>query len=184
MAASAIIETPRLRIVSFCEDYLTEGYVAWLNDKELTQFSQQRFRQHTLDSCRNYMKSFVDSPHYFWAIVARDEELGHIGNINAYVDKNHQVADVGIIIGERRAHGTGMATEAWSAVCRFLLNDANIRKVTAGTLSCNLPMLRIMEKTGMVDDGRRTKQQLCHGVAVDVVHMAIFKSNELREFEA
>ncbi len=78
---------------------------------------------HTLESCRDYRQSFADTSNHFWAIIAHDAALGHIGNINAYVDVENSVADVGIMIGERSAWGQGYGTEAWQAVCNYLLKE-------------------------------------------------------------
>ncbi|HEV2145971.1 MAG TPA: GNAT family N-acetyltransferase [Longimicrobiaceae bacterium] len=169
-----MIETPRLRIEPFTDEHLTERYVGWLNDPEVVRYSDQRQRAHTLESCRAYMESFRGTPHHFWAIVARDPALGHIGNVNAYVAEEHRVADVGILVGERGAWGAGFGTEAWIAVCDHLLRAGGMRKVTAGTLEVNRPMLVVMQRAGMVPDGRRVRQSLFEGREVDVVHAALF----------
>jgi len=177
MAESPVLETPRLRVVSFREEFLTPRYVAWLNDRKVVRYSEQRFRTHTLESCRAYWQSFNNTPNYFWAIVARDPMLRHIGNINAFVTEFHRVADIGIVIGEEKVWGKGYGTEAWRAVCEFLLNEDGIRKVTAGTLAVNEGMLRIMRKIGMAEEGRRVRQCLFEGQEVDVVYAALFKEN-------
>jgi RimJ/RimL family protein N-acetyltransferase len=182
MATSPIIETPRLRIESFAERHLSARYVGWLNQPELTKFSEQRHRRHTLESCRAYLESFRDPPNYFWALIARDQNLGHIGNMNAYVDLSHSVADVGILIGELAAQGKGYATEAWLGVCDYLLRQAGLRKVTAGTIAPNLAMLAVMRKTGMVEDGRRIRQCLWNGQEVDILHAALFREEWLQRF--
>jgi [ribosomal protein S5]-alanine N-acetyltransferase len=175
MVKSRIIETARLRILPFSEEYLTPRYVSWLNDPEVVRYSEQRHRVHTLESCREYMKSFVDTPNYFWAMVTKNNELGHIGNMSAYVDLNNSVADLGILIGERSAWRKGYGSEAWIAVCRYLLQETDIRKVTAGTLSANSAMLRVMRHVGMVEDGRRIRHCLFEDSEVDVVHGALFR---------
>ena len=183
MASSPALQTPRLRVEPFTvEQHLTPKYVAWLNDPETTRFSEQRRRQHTLESCRAYAASFEEGPNYFWAAVAEDAALGHVGNLNAYVNPAHQTADVGILIGEKAAQGRGYATEAWIAVCDYLLRTAGIRKVTAGTLSVNVPMLRLMERAGMQPDGRRVRQHLWNGQEVDVVHAALFRDAWIERF--
>ena len=175
MAQSPTIETPRLRIVPFSEKYLTPVYVSWLNDPEVVRYSEQRHREHTLESCRQYWQSFADTPNFFWAITAVDPMIGHIGNINAYVDTMNSVADVGIMIGNRTVWGKGYGLEAWIAVCNYLLNEEGMRKVTAGTLATNKGMLRIMERSGMTVDGRRIRHALIEGVEVDVVYAALFE---------
>jgi len=177
MAKSRIITTDRLKIISFNESYLSARYVNWLNDPEVVRNSEQRHRKHTLESCRQYWQSFTGSPNFFWAITAVDPMIGHIGNITAYIDTVNSVADVGIMIGDRTVWGKGYGLDAWRTVCSYLLNEHGMRKVTAGTLATNEGMLRIMERSGMVADGRRIRQALVDGVEVDIVHFALFRSS-------
>jgi ribosomal-protein-alanine N-acetyltransferase len=178
MADGEVIKTERLRIVPFSEVYLSPRYVSWLNDPEVVRYSEQRHKNHTLETCREYWQSFKDSPHFFWAITTIEGESEHIGNISAYIDEYNFNANVGILIGERGVWGKGYGLEAWMAVCHHLIHDLGIRKVAAGTLAVNKGMLRIMEKSGMVADGRWIRHCLVGGKEVDVVFAALF-SNEL-----
>ena len=178
MAFSREIRTERLLITPFGEGHLTDRYMGWLNDKELMCYSEQRHRQHTLDSCREYLRSFNDTPHYFWAIEEQRHGWGHIGNINAYVDRNNMGADIGILIGEPKAQKKGYGLEAWKRVCRFLLTDYGMRKISAGTMTANLPMIHLMERAGMIPDGIRKRHYLLEGHEVDIVHMALFRKTE------
>jgi ribosomal-protein-alanine N-acetyltransferase len=175
MVEGKVIETQRLRIVPFSEAYLISRYVNWLLDPEVVRYSEQRHRNHTLETCRHYWQSFQDSPHFFWAITALDRESEHIGNINAYIDAPNSTASVGIMIGERRVWGKGYGLEAWVAVCHYLMYDMGIRKITAGTLAVNTGMLRIMEKAGMVADGRWLRHCLVDGQEVDIIFAAFFR---------
>jgi RimJ/RimL family protein N-acetyltransferase len=175
MAHSPAIQTRRLVITPFAEWHLTDRYVAWLNDHELMRYSEQRHKTHTLASCRAYWRSFVDTPNYFWAIEETTKGLGHIGNINAYVDQNNGLADLGILIGSPQAKGQGYGQEAWAGVCDFLFQEIGLRKITAGTLALNRAMLMLASKVGMVEDGVRRRHYLCDGVEVDVVYLALFR---------
>ena len=174
MATSHILETPRLRLEPFAERHLSTRYVAWLNDPQVVRYSEQRFQTHTLESCRAYWQSYVDTPHCFWAIIAKEGALGHIGNINAYIEPNHGVADLGILIGERHALRQGFGSEAWSAVCAYLFSSGTARKISAGCLAANLPMTSIMKRAGMVPDGVRLDHYLFDGKPMDIVHSALF----------
>jgi RimJ/RimL family protein N-acetyltransferase len=182
MAISNVIETPRLRIEPYSAARLTERYVRWLNDPLLMRYSEHRHRSHTIESCRDYMRSFEGTPNYFWAVVAHDENLGHIGNMNAYVDTLHSVADVGILIAEASARGQGFATEAWLGGCDYLLRVAGIRKVTAGTIEPNAAMLKVMERSGMAEDGRRIRHYLWNGQEVDIIYAALFRTDWLQNY--
>lgn len=175
--AGPVIETDRCWLCPFSAEHLTERYVGWLNDPDVVRHSEQRHRRHSLESCRAYMTSFEGSAHYFMAIVAKDAALGHIGNMNAYVDSPNGVADVGILVGEKRVWGQGYGSEAWIAFTRFLLTDAGLRKVTAGTLATNGGMLGIMRRAGMEIEATRRRQALVDGRETDVVYAALFSES-------
>jgi len=172
------IPTRRLLITPFSERHLTDRYVGWLNDKELMRYSEQRHRVHTFDSCRAYWKSFKSTPHYFWAIETLGSDATHIGNINGYISETNSIADIGILVGgtsENSYRNIGYGVEAWVAVCDFVFSKLKIRKISAGTMSINTPMLRLMSRVGMVPDGERARHYLCGGNEVDIVYAAFFR---------
>lgn len=174
MAARDVLTTPRLRLEPFDERDLSDRYVGWLNDPDVVRYSEQRHRRHTLDSCRAFVDSFRDSADMLWAIRHKALEPPHVGNIAAYIDVHNGIADVTILLGERRVWGQGVGLEAWRAVCDYLLKQADVRKVTAGTLASNHAMLSIMRRSGMTHDGRRTAHYLVDGQPVDLVYAALF----------
>lgn len=138
------------------------------------RYSEQRHIRHTPESSRLYLKSFEGTSNYFWAIEEVKTGLGHIGNMNAYVDKRNLVADLGILIGDNKARLKGYGLEAWLGVIHFLFRKKWMRKVTAGTLSIKIPMLKLMESARMIDDGLRARHYLLDGMEVDVVSKALF----------
>lgn len=170
---NGVIETTRLRLEPFCEQFLTSQYVGWLNDPEVTAFSNQRFSTHSLDSCRSYVESFEGSKNWLWAII-RKSDSQHIGNLCATIESEHGVADLSILIGERSCWGGGFGREAWQAGIDFLFNELGMRKVTGGTLACNHGMLRVMAKCGMEEEGRRLRHYIVDGKEVDIVYFGIF----------
>lgn len=174
MAHSRPLDTPRLTLEPFAERHLSDRYVGWLNDPEVVRFSEQRHRTHSRESAAAYLRSFEGTPHYFWAVLTRDAQPVHIGNINAYVDPVNGVADIGVLIGDKTVWGCGYGGEAWIAICRFLL-DSGLRKVTGGTLASNLGMMAIMRRAGMSPDGVRRRHAVVDGEPVDMVHMALFR---------
>jgi ribosomal-protein-alanine N-acetyltransferase len=174
MADSRVLRTARLELQPFQTDHLTTRYVSWMNDKATLRYSEQRHRAHTLDTCRSYAGSFVHSPSFFWAIIALDPPLGHVGNMTATVDPNNRIADLAILIGDAKARGRGLGLDAWKCACHYLIAEARMRKVTAGTMSVNTPMLRIMSASAMIEEGRRRGDFLFEGKPVDRVMAALF----------
>ena len=58
-------------------------------------------------------------------------------------------ADLGILIGERKECGKGYGGEALGLVLKMLLQDATIRKITAGAMSENKGMIKLACGCGM-----------------------------------
>jgi len=172
MADAPTLETPRLILKAFSDDLISARYVGWLNDADVVRYSEQRHREHSLDSCRHFVHSFDDGPNHLWAIIETEKGLGHIGNINTAVDAANKVADIAILIGEKQAWGTGLGFEAWTAVVDHLLGAGGMRKVTAGCIADNKGMLAVMEKSGMTEEGRRQGYFILDGKPVDMVMVA------------
>lgn len=167
---------PSGRLVSlspFGPGDLTDAYIGWLNDAEVTRFSNQRFVRHDRASCTAYLASFAGTPNLFLS-VKRLTDMAPVGTITVYRNIHHGTADVGIMIGERACWGGGYGQDAWSTVINWLLSDVGLRKVTAGTLADNIGMVRLMQRSGMVCEGIRRGQELLDGVPCDVVLYARF----------
>ena len=170
------LESKRLRIVPFIEEFLSLRYVGWLNDKNVVRYSEQRHRTHTLDTCMEYYRSFDASPHYFGAIILKGCPDEHIGNVTVLIDAPNQVADLAIMIGETKYWGQHIGSEAWSLLVTELLTKQRIRKIIAGTMAINAGMVAIMKRNGMREEARRRGQFLWEGQEVDMVLGSIFST--------
>ncbi|MEL6529457.1 MAG: GNAT family N-acetyltransferase [Pseudomonadota bacterium] len=152
---------------------ITEDYIGWLNDPEVTRFSNQRFRTHSRESCADYLASFAGTRNLF--VSVRDKTSGApIGTMTAYRNLYHGTCDVGIMIGARDYWGGGYGQEAWNLMTDWLITIAGVRKLTAGCLAANGGMVKLMERSGMVPDGIRKAQELVDGEPIDIVHYAKF----------
>ena len=167
------LTTPRLRLRPFQPDDITAAYLGWLNDPEVTRFSNQRFRQHTAESSAAYLASFVDTANSF-LLIEQSSEGRPIGTATVYRSPQHGTADMGLMVGERRCWGQGYGREAWQAVLEALLAEAGMRKVTGGTARPNQAMVRIMEQSGMELEAVRARQELIEGQPVDLLYYARF----------
>ena len=158
----------------FAESDLSDTYVGWLNDPEVVKYSNQRFKAHSLASCRAYFESFAGSDNLFLAICLADGRM--VGTMTVYRAMMHGTADVGIMLGDRTIWGQGVGQKAWSMVIDWLLGLGDIRKVTAGTLGCNSGMLLLMQRAGMQQEAVRRAQEIVDGVAQDVIYYARFRN--------
>ena len=180
MPTNFILESKRLTVMPFTEEFLTERYVSWLNDPEVVRYSSQRFKKHTIETCRQYVKSFEGTPNGFWVILAKDKKLGAIGTMTSYVNIHDVVVDIGILIGEKSIWGQSYGLEAWVTLCHEFLHHRKVRKITAGTLFVNQGMLNIMKKSGMREDGLRKKQCMIDGKEIDMIYAAFFQGDTVK----
>ena len=83
----------------FDYSFITNEYINWLNNPELTKYSEQRHLKHTFESCKEYCEAFHNSTNFLFAIID-SESNEHVGNINAYIDIYNGTADMGILVGK------------------------------------------------------------------------------------
>ena len=168
-----ILVTPRLRLRPFQSADINSTYLTWLNDLEVTRFSNQRFIEHTIDRCADYLSHFERCGNNF-LLIEKSQDQMPIGTATVYRKSQHGTAEIGLMVGERRCWGQGYGREAWQAVLEALLAEEGMRKVTGGTARPNRAMVRIMEQSGMELEAVRADQELIEGNPVDLLYYARF----------
>lgn len=157
----------------FTEDNITPAYIDWLNDPRVTQFSNQRFHRHDKASSEAYLKTFMSSHNLFISVHERVEGRA-IGTMTAFINRYHNTADIGLLIGTPDSWGKGYGQDAWNTLGDWLLNTVKIRKLTAGAATGNNGMVRVMERFGMQHEATRYAQELIDNTPHDLVYYAKF----------
>jgi ribosomal-protein-alanine N-acetyltransferase len=160
-------------IQSFSTHDVTLEYVSWLNDPQVVRFSNQRFRQHSLQSCLEYVASFDGAPNHFLKICRLEDGL-MVGTMTVYAAVPHGTVDVGIMVGNRNAWGHGLGQDAWNTLLNWLLKEGGVRKVTGGAMRCNQAMVRIMLRSGMDLEAVRPNQEMFEGTPQDLLYFGRF----------
>ena len=138
--------TDRCELRPYYAGSVTDQHVKWLNDPEVVQFSEQRHRTHTLISVIDYVNDMASSKDaILWGIYA--PKL--IGTISAHIDSPNRIANLGIMIGDKKFWRKGYGREAWQRVCEYLFTERDIRKIEAGCHYENRAMRTLALKTGM-----------------------------------
>lgn len=164
----------RTILTPFAESDVTEEYLGWLRDPEVVRFSNQRFRQHDSNTCLKYLRSFDGTENMFLAVRVRGGGKV-VGTITAYVSPTHGTADLGILLGDQAYWGRGLGLDAWMTLMSFLFEKRGLRKVTGGTVRCNVGMIKIMERSGMHLEAVRVRQEVIEGEAQDILYFAKFR---------
>ncbi len=99
-----------------------------------------------METVESFIKSYNDPHFYGWGIVHKGKMIGTIGAYDYDADRSW--IEIGTSIG-KASWGKGFATEAVTAVLRYLTEHENIKTVSAWCASDNIGSRKAMEKAGM-----------------------------------
>lgn len=173
VSRNPVLTGKRLKVRTFVQEDISDAYIGWLRDPEVTRYSNQRFRRHDDASSKSYFDSFANS-HNRFLLIEKLEDESALGTLTVYVAPPHGTADIGIMVGEKSVWGRGYGQEAWDLVVEWLMGEASIRKITAGTLALNKGMVRLLERSGMHLEATRYGQEVVDGQPADIVYYARF----------
>jgi RimJ/RimL family protein N-acetyltransferase len=129
---------------------------------------------------RSFVRMFIEwslvvpRKKYQFAIVLKDEKR-LIGNCGIRMQTAHaQVADIGYEIG-RHDWGQGYATEAALALLAFGFNQLHLHRIWAYCIAENIASARVLEKIGMVYEGRQREDEYMKNRWWDTLHYAILE---------
>jgi len=156
------------------EQDVTERYIAWMNDPEVTRFMGWRAFPSSAQEILDYVRNKKRGESLFLALIVRAGEK-HIGNLHlGPIDWVHRRAELSMMIGDTSAWGKGYMTEAFTLVIRHAFTTLNLNKLKAGTDSENAPSVKVFRKTGWVEEGRLRRETFREGAYRDVIQFARF----------
>ena len=159
-------------------EHVGPDYHAWLNDPDVVRFTESRFRAHTLDDIRAYVKAVnASKTDHMWRILCDGR---HVGNVKlASVNLRHRRAALSLLIGDRNVWGQGVATQAIRlATAEGFRRYDDLHKIFAGFYAANVSSIRAFEKAGYVVEATLRGNRCLDGEMVDEVLMARFRSDE------
>jgi RimJ/RimL family protein N-acetyltransferase len=144
------------RLVPFREEFISDRYVAWLNDPDVNRYLEVRQSPQTLESVRSYVRSFQgNNQKLLWGVFSGDDLIGTTSLIN--ISSFHGSADVGIMIGAKASWGSGIGGEVIGLVAEFAFSDLKLRRLAAGSYSVNHGMNTVFQRLGFMQEGIRRK---------------------------
>jgi ribosomal-protein-alanine N-acetyltransferase len=154
--------TPRLILRKYQLDDANDMFINYLADERVALFmSWQAYR--SIDEVYAFLaekpKLYESNSTYDWAIEHEGEV---IGGISAYSisEKNHS-CEFGYCIGNA-FWNMGLASEAAYAVINFLFQEVQLHRITATHDVENPASGKVMQKCGMVCEGRFREHYLRH----------------------
>jgi len=133
---------------------ISESYVEWLNDYEVTKFTEQKYFRHTLESTKTFVSQKYNSEGDLLFGIFFDGT--HIGNIKlGPIRFEHMTAQVSYFIGEKKFWGKGIASKCVKAVVHFAVTELGLKKINAGYYENNIGSAKVLEKCGFVVEGNK-----------------------------
>ena len=154
------IQTENLYLRTLQPEDATLIYLGWLSDPAINAYLEVRFAPpksvHDLASMIVHSKL---SSHTLMLGIFLQDESRHIGNIKlGPIDWNHQVADMGFLIGDIEQWGKGYASQSIALLADYGFSHLGLAKITAGCYAENEGSCRALLKAGFVLEGRRLSQ--------------------------
>ena len=93
---------------------VSDEYINWMNDYEITKLTEQRFLKHTKKSTIKFVNEMKKSKiEYLFGIFYVKKNKTHIGNIKlGPINNYHKFAEISYLIGDTNFQNRGFATEA------------------------------------------------------------------------
>jgi [ribosomal protein S5]-alanine N-acetyltransferase len=174
-----VLESERLLLKPLSSDYLSDAYLAWMNDPNVNVYLETPV-PYTAGQLQTFLENVDRSNILFWAIVDKATDK-HIGNLKIDpVNKRHGFAEYGILLGDKMYHGKGYAREASELAIRYCFDELQLRKITLGVVAQNIAAVKLYEKMGFVTEGTYREHGYYNNQWCDVLRMALFNPGRQR----
>jgi ribosomal-protein-alanine N-acetyltransferase len=156
-------------------------YLFWLKDPLVVKYlgRPEYFESVELSELEAYHKEVKANKHIHFFAVYYLPDNKFIGTAKIALSNSfnnvYDIGDIGIMIGDRSSWGKGLAKKILSTVCRYAFEELSVRKLTAGAISRNVPVVKAFESIGFVVEGVLKKKIFLDDMYMDHVLMGCFK---------
>jgi len=117
----------------------------------------------------------------YFGIVHGDKLVGRVQL--ALIDREQRRASVGIVIGDRRVWGKGVARRALQMMYDYAFTVENLERLYAEVYGFNIRSLRMVPRTGMQPEGILRGHELHNGTRQDVHMFGLLRDEFYRQYE-
>jgi RimJ/RimL family protein N-acetyltransferase len=122
----------------------TKQWVKWLNDKEITKFSEQRLKKHTVKSQKKFLLGKIKAENSkLFQIFYKNQFVGLVEL--GFIDRFHKICEVMYFLGNKNYWGKKIATTAVSLAIKYAFKNLGMHKVYAGTYGKNKSSQKVLK---------------------------------------
>lgn len=113
-----------------------------------------------------------DTEGYYWSIETHEHVTIGTVSLTEY-NKYHEVAELGIMIGNKEYWGKGVGTEVVQSLVTYAFSNLHVTRINAEVEDGNDPMVRVLKNVGFAEDGIFESARLKKGRRILVRHFGI-----------
>jgi len=152
---------------------VTNEYVKWISDPEITRYSQNRLRTFTLEGQKKYVKDMLDSDcHYLYGLFHHQLHIGNL--LFGPIDWFNKLCDVRIVIGYKKYWGKGIMYNLGTKGIENTFKDYPLFKLCITVRANNLPSIFCAKKFGFVKEGIRKSHLIFEDSRIDLIEYGVF----------
>ncbi len=159
---------------SLRESDIDGAYTTWFEDQDVNKYNSHGKFFKSRSYFQDYLNGLNSESQVAWAICHRND--GHIGNIALqkinFINRN---ADYGILMGDKRHWGKGVAYEASRRLILHGFCKLNLERIYCATAATNESMRNLAKKLGMTEEGCRRAHLYFDGEWVDMVDYGLLR---------
>ncbi len=147
------IETDRLKLRNMTLQDVSQDYVDWLNDPEISKYLSCANTVQTMESCLAYVQSYVGQNDKALISIFSKKNGLHIGNVTLSFDWNNKGGTVGISLGRKEYMGIGLASEALNNIVNYCFRELKLHRIQAWVSEKNLNSIKLFLNCGFKVEG-------------------------------
>lgn len=142
-------ETTRLRLRCLTPDDATERYQSWFNPEIGAMGVRSARTRPSIEELRTFIAERLDRPDVLFLGIFEKAGGTHVGNIKYEpINAAARYAMMGILIGDKKWWGRGVAAEVLVETAGWLKQEYGIREIVLGVMKNNMLARRAYEKVG------------------------------------
>jgi RimJ/RimL family protein N-acetyltransferase len=160
-----------------------ETLYGWETDIELSLWSGWTIpRVHA--AFRHKYEQRITEPERDLEMLGIEFEGQLVGYVQlALIDDHERRAAVGIVIGDKRLWGRGIASTALRIILDYAFTVRNLERVYAEVYGYNQRSLRLMERVGFQKEGILRQHEIHNGARQDMHFFGMLKSEFYQKYE-
>jgi len=145
---------------------VTQSYVDWFSDPQVSKYSENQYLKFTLQSQKKYVSECISNPDL--ALYGIFDNCLHIGNIVLKgLQSVHNRGEIGFVVGVTAYWGRGVASSAVAEIISIAKKNYKLEKLYGSVARPNIASAKVFEKNGFELEGTRKKHLLYGGSFYD-----------------